>query len=124
MLCTLRKSAAAERFFKVRAERSNLNAPSAVVQLMKSKMQCIDIGLRQVCVFIAALAELCSGDSSNAVSEAISAGHKLLAANFVYGASHTFDQIIYTGACFVHHPQYTATHHLAWRARQEIPTHS
>ncbi len=46
----------------------------------------------------AALANLCSGDSGDAVSEAINASHKLLAANFVYGASHTFDQIIYTGA--------------------------
>ncbi|BDA41647.1 hypothetical protein COCOBI_02-4280 [Coccomyxa sp. Obi] len=46
-----------------------------------------------------ALANLCSGDSSDAISEGINAGHKLLAASFVYGASHSFDQIIYTEGC-------------------------
>ena len=51
-----------------------------------------------MCVCRAALANLCSGESGEAISEAINAGHKLLAATFVYGASHTFDQIIYTGA--------------------------
>lgn len=49
-----------------------------------------------VCV---ALANLCTGDSGDAISEGINAGHKLLAATFVYGASHSFDQIIYTGTC-------------------------
>ena len=46
----------------------------------------------------AALAYLCSGEPGEATSEAINAGHKLLAATFVYGSSHAFDQIIYTGA--------------------------
>ena len=46
----------------------------------------------------AALAYLCSGEPGEATSEAINASHKLLAATFVYGSSHAFDQIIYTGA--------------------------
>ncbi|KAK9909074.1 hypothetical protein WJX75_006831 [Coccomyxa subellipsoidea] len=46
-----------------------------------------------------ALANLCSHNPSDAISEGINAGHKLLAATFVYGASHTFDQIIYTEGC-------------------------
>jgi len=46
----------------------------------------------------AALALVCSGDPGEATSEVINAGHKILAATFVYGSSHAFDQIIYTGA--------------------------
>ena len=49
-------------------------------------------------LWLAALAYLCSGEPGEATSEAINAGHKLLAATFVYGSSHAFDQIIYTGA--------------------------
>ena len=48
-------------------------------------------------VWCAALAYLCSGEPGEATSEAINASHKLLAATFVYGSSHAFDQIIYTG---------------------------
>ena len=49
-------------------------------------------------VWRAALANLCCGEPGEATSEAINASHKLLAATFVYGSSHAFDQIIYTGA--------------------------
>ncbi len=52
----------------------------------------------QMLMCCAALAYLCSGEPGEATSEAINAGHKLLAATFVYGSSHAFDQIIYTGA--------------------------
>ena len=55
-------------------------------------------GSRPVRGACAALAYLCSGEPGEATSEAINAGHKLLAATFVYGSSHAFDQIIYTGA--------------------------
>jgi hypothetical protein len=70
-----------------------MNNQRSVEMPLQGKFPAAERGL-----LCAALAELCSGGSSDAVSEAISAGHKLLAANFVYGASHTFDQIIYTGA--------------------------
>ena len=48
-------------------------------------------------VCLAALADLCSGESGEAISEAINAGQKLLAANFVIGASRSFDSVLYTG---------------------------
>jgi len=46
----------------------------------------------------AALANLCSDDPGEAVSEAINAAHKLVAATFVAGASHSFDRILFIGA--------------------------
>lgn len=46
----------------------------------------------------AALANLCSDDPGEAVSEGINAAHKLVAATFVAGASHSFDRILFIGA--------------------------
>ncbi len=46
----------------------------------------------------AAVANLCSDDPGEAVSEAINAAHKLVAATFVAGASHSFDRILFIGA--------------------------
>jgi len=44
------------------------------------------------------LANLCSDDPSEAVTEGINAVNKLVAATFVAGASHSFDRILYLGA--------------------------
>ena len=48
-------------------------------------------------MYNAALANLCSHNPSDAISEGINAGHKLLAATFVFFFYDTFYQIIYTG---------------------------
>ncbi len=44
------------------------------------------------------MANLCSDDPSDAVTEGINAVNKLVAATFVAGASHSFDRILYLGA--------------------------
>ncbi len=45
----------------------------------------------------AALANVFADDPGEAVSESINAAHKLVAATFVAGASHSFDRILFLG---------------------------
>lgn len=48
------------------------------------------------------MANYFSGDSAEAVSDGINAGHKLLLAFFIASASTTFDRILYTGVDIKH----------------------
>ncbi|KAK9829519.1 hypothetical protein WJX72_006305 [[Myrmecia] bisecta] len=50
-----------------------------------------------------AVADYFGGDVSEAVSDGINAGHKLLLAYFISSASSTFDKILYTDGCDIGH---------------------
>ena len=61
-------------------------------------------------VSYAALANFFADDPGEAVSESINAAHKLVAATFVAGASHSFDRILFLGALFSCQTSYKPSH--------------
>ncbi|KAK9845783.1 hypothetical protein WJX81_002252 [Elliptochloris bilobata] len=61
------------------------------------------LALQGAATGLLALANLCADDPGEAVSEAINAAHKLVAATFVAGASHSFDRILFLEGCDVGH---------------------